>query len=144
MPWRSLTSLWMTAGLMVVCVVCVLGLGAVSALGDEAEPGWGVIGVFNPTDLAPGGSGTLVLHVYNIGGKQSESPGPTLVDELPAGVEGVEGSEPGGCSGTRTVTCELGEVAPAPEGDLLEIPVRVLPGASNASGAVDRVSVSGG
>jgi hypothetical protein len=111
-----------------------------SACAAEEAPGvgWHVFGYANPTNMSPGGVGTLVLHVYN-DGSVSPAEGPTLVDRLPAGVEATGGE---GCTGTTVVTCQVGAVPVGDEVYVLEIPVKVSPSASGE--ALNHVSIFGG
>jgi hypothetical protein len=131
---RMLVPLMIFAGLLVCFVSTAVGSP------DVPAPGWEAFGALTPTNLSPGSSGVLNLFVYNTGAAPSV-PGATVRDALP---EGLEAEPTGSCSGTKVVTCELGEVQPTPEPVELEIPVKVLPGASAASHPVDLVSVSGG
>jgi hypothetical protein len=130
---------------MLVPLLVFVGLlvcGVSSAVGnpDVPAPGWEVFGTLTPTNLAPGSSGELNLYVYDTGAAPSV-PGAIVRDTLP---EGLEAEPTGSCSGTKVVTCELGEVQPTPTPTELNIPVKVLPDASAASHPVDLVSVSGG
>jgi hypothetical protein len=136
---RMLAALTVFAGLLVCFAASAM------ASPDTPAPGWEVFGTLTPTNLAPGGSGQLNLYVYDTGAAPS-LPGGIVRDTLPEGLEAEpSNAEPSGsCSGTRVVTCELGEVQPGPTPLELVIPVKVLPGASAASHPVDRVSVSGG
>jgi hypothetical protein len=125
--------------LLAVCAFLVLA--ASSAIADTAAPGWEVFGNFSPTNLSPGSNGVLQLRVYNTGASAVEEEGPTLVDELPEGLE----AEPGGkCSGTKVVTCTMREIPPGPRPRSISIIVHVAPAASNIGSPVDRVRVSGG
>ena len=137
---------WLLGGLGVVLAVagCMMVLPLASAMAETAAPGWEVFGAFNPTDLSPNGTGALHVYVYDVGGASSEGEGPTLTNTFPAGLEAVEGEEPGGCTGTTTVTCQLGGIAPGPSPGELVIPVRVLGSASNEPKPVDDISLRGG
>ena len=108
-------------------------------------PGWEVFGTLTPTHLEPGGKGLLTLFVYNVGEAENYGESVTLVDTLP---EGLEAQPPAGCSGTRVVTCNLtemfGVIPPSGAPTEVLIPVSVAASASNASGPVDLVSVTGG
>jgi hypothetical protein len=119
----------------------VLSVSPAGASTPVPGPGWEVFGSFNPTNLAPGGTGTLNLYVYNTGALASSPEGATLTDTLP---QGLEAQPPEGCSGAKVVTCKLGELQPVPRPTELHIPVVVASDASNTSGPVDLVSVSGG
>jgi hypothetical protein len=140
---------------VLLVAVCGMGVLAAGALADSPAPGWEVTGRFGPTVLQPGGYGLLHVYVFNSGAENVLGSPPVLRDELPAGLEAVSElpagpeaeaqSETGGCSGAQIVTCELGGIEPLGEPDVVEIPVRVLPGArSGEAGLVDLVSVSGG
>jgi hypothetical protein len=129
---------------LTLAVVSLLMLSAPSA-GASAPipgPGWEAFGSFDPTNLTPGGTGVLRLYVYNTGALASSPEGATLTDILPEGLEA--NSLPGNCSGTKIVTCILGEVEASPRPVEFHIPVSVAGDASNASNPVDSVSVSGG
>ena len=126
-------------------LVCVLVLGvfggslAGAAWGSGVPgPGWEAFGFFAPSDLAPGGSGKLVLFVYNVG-SELNSTSVRVVDRLPSGVTNGSGSP---CVGSTEVVCELGGVAPAGEPATVEIPVNVAEGVSGT--AEDEVEVTGG
>ena len=132
-----------------ILVACGLVFSFTSvAFGDSPAPGYEVFGRFGPTDLPPGGTGALFLHVYNLGGAQG-SEGPTVTDRLPVGLEAVnevvyEG-EPtvlsGGCSGGTVVTCQLAPLGIGGQPTIISIPVRV---AASPLSEPDRVTVSGG
>jgi hypothetical protein len=136
--WRA------TRGVVLGLVLCAGVSGALCGpvWASSEGPGWEAIGRFGPTDLPPGGNGVLFLYVYNVGAKAVPGEGPTVVDELPTGLEATGG--PTECLGTTEVTCKLGEVAPGGIPHELVIPVRVSASASNASEPVDIVRVSGG
>ncbi len=111
------------------------------SVAKSCAPGWEVFGSFNPTNLAPDSTGELNLFVYNTGALPNSPEGATVTDTLPEGLEAITSA---GCSGTRIVTCKLGEVLPTAIPARLHIPVRVASDASNATNPVDTVSVSGG
>ena len=111
------------------------------SVAKSCAPGWEVFGTFDPTNLPPGGTGELNLYVYNTGALASSPEGATVTDTLP---EGLEATPTPGCSGTRIVTCKLGEVLPIGTPTKLHVPVRVADNASNTTNPVDTVSVSGG
>jgi uncharacterized repeat protein (TIGR01451 family) len=133
-------------GVTLVASCSVLVFAPVAGASVQA-PGWEVFGSFNPTNLAPGGEGELRLFIYNTGAVPS-SAGAVLTDTLP---EGLEAQSTGGCSGTKTVTCTLGEVQPVAgpaEGQSapseIHIPVSVKDDVRQVPGLDDVVSVSGG
>ena len=76
----------------------LLSVGLAQAASAPA-PGWEVTSRLNPTHLAPGKEGMVVIEVYNVGAKASSGP-VTMTDMLPPGLEAV-------ASGPLT---ELGEV----------------------------------
>jgi hypothetical protein len=124
---------------LILSVLCVSGLFHVSsAFAEEARPGWEVIGRANPSNLAPGEEGQIILHVFNIGAAGGEA---TVVNTLP---EGVHSTSPfPGCTGigTRIVTCKT---APPPGGSPAGIVLPII-AASDAHGeASDKVTISGG
>jgi hypothetical protein len=118
------------------CVLAGLWLCS-SAMASDS--GWDVVGFFAPTNLAPGGNGTLELYVYDPSPRNKF--GEVLTDTLPSGVVATDGSP--NCSGTTVVTCELEELG-AGEPLAIGIPVTVDPGVRVGSEGVDRVTVSGG
>ncbi len=120
--------------------LCALGAFSASARAETAHPGWEAFGTLTPTNLSPGSSGALSLYIYNTGAAKS-NPGAIVRDTLP---EGLEAEPTGSCTGTKIITCELGEVQPSPTPVELNIPVKVLPDASASSHPVDLVSVTGG
>lgn len=149
------------AMLFVSCVVLVC-----CASVWASSPGWFASTEAQPTDLPPGGSGVIAIHVDNIGDATSSGP-VTVVDTLPEGVtatvagtfvggEEQEEPEPGPwvCSGTgtRVVTCTnagMPSIAPTEAGernekqeDLIGIEVSVSLSASGTP--LNRVTVSGG
>ena len=66
--------------------MAVLWSLAVSGVAHAAAPGWEVTSHLNPTHLAPGKEGMVVVQVYNIGAKASTGR-VTLTDVLPPGLE---------------------------------------------------------
>jgi hypothetical protein len=133
-------------GLVCVLVLGVFGGGVVgSAFGVGVPgPGWEVFGFFAPSDLAPGGSGKLVLFVYDVGAGGSVG-SVTLTDRLPAGLVLPGGSvvtNGASCVGSTEVVCEFGGAPPAGEPATLEIPVSVAEGVTGT--AEDEVEVMGG
>jgi hypothetical protein len=76
--------------------VCAAGSSSAFALAStEAGPGWMLTANDYPTAMAPGGEGTVVLSVINIGAAAS-SGRITVTDSLPAGVTAEEAGELGG------------------------------------------------
>ena len=143
----------------IVLLIVVNGLWAAAvtpAIADNPAPGWEVFTRFAPTNLPPGGEGTLWIYTFNIGG--ASSPNATIVDALPEGVTAVPQLAYGAhgsarCTGTRVLTCTVegsnsrssgspdifpGETTTAG----IRIPVRI---AKEISGTgTNRVTVSGG
>ena len=128
------------AGVVCVLVLGVFGGGLVGVAWGSGVPGpgWEAFGFFAPSDLAPGGSGKLVLFVYNVG-SELNSTSVRVVDRLPSGVTNGSGSP---CVGSTEVVCELGGIAPAGEPATVELPVNVAEGVSGT--AEDEVEVTGG
>ena len=60
-----------------------------SAMAVEAKPGWDVESRAYPTNLKPGGTGMLVMQLYNTGAGSTNGT-VTLTDTLPPGLEAVE------------------------------------------------------
>jgi uncharacterized repeat protein (TIGR01451 family) len=135
--------------LILLLAVCgVAGVFAASAGADAPAPGWQLFGFFAPTHLVPGGTGKLVLFVYNVGAAEANG-AVTLTDRLPDGMVAVgEGTNAGGngsagCKGKETsvFTCETG-APPGGEPRIIEMPVSVPVGLSGT--AQDEVEVAGG
>jgi hypothetical protein len=147
----------------VICAACfatmllVFGVDTVPAFAEEAlpeVPWWHVNVGARPTHLAPGGEGTVVVFVTNLGDGEArgETMPVTVTDTLPNGVEATEAvyvarsfynPRTTGCTGTSEVVCVFGE-ALAPY-ERLEVKIKVRVAATVAPGEIfDRVSVSGG
>lgn len=75
--------------LVSLCALLFSGVAVASAAKPTMAPGWEVDSHAFPTNLKPGGTGIVVVDVYNIGEGSSEG-GVTVVDKLPAGLEAVE------------------------------------------------------
>jgi hypothetical protein len=126
--------------------ICVLLISTGSASAMAAGPGWEADSHSYPTNLQPGGKGTIAVDVYNIGAGASSS-STTVTDTLPEGVVGVSG-EGWSCAPGSPMICtyQLGEPPGfIGAGAVQEIPleVEVEPGVSEGSLA-NQVSVSGG
>jgi hypothetical protein len=138
---------------VLLCALSILVLGVPVAFAEEAAPGFQVIGRASPTNLPPGGEGTLKLYVVDVGAGIDMSEPATLTDTLPPGLQGHDaelfeegGVEKAKCSGENVITCPLSPAASfqwsGPRAFFVAIPVRV---AGDASGtAIDRATVSGG
>jgi hypothetical protein len=100
MARRSRHPIWM------VVIVTVLAVSVPAALGTPASaaisgPGWETTARTYPTNLSPGGTGTIEIDVLNVGAASSNGT-ITVTDTLPAGVtareagnlEGHIGAEP--------------------------------------------------
>ena len=75
--------------LLVLLGVCAVGSSSAFALAStEAGPGWMLTANDYPTAMAPGGEGTVVLNVMNVGAAAS-SGRITVTDTLPSGVSAV-------------------------------------------------------
>jgi hypothetical protein len=136
-----------------LAMMMLVALPAVSRA-DTADAGWQVSTQFIPSILPPGGKGEIVIYPYNVGAASSASE--TIVDTLPAGVTAIpsqatnnnnEGASVISCSGTKIVTCEIGNGNIGPgelvgENAPLHIPVKIAGGSEGVG--VNRVTVSGG
>ncbi len=146
----------LAAVLLVVCASLTLA-GRASASVAPA-PGWELTSAAYPTNLPPGGSGTIEIHVVNTGAAPSaEGEAVTVTDTLPAGLTataageleegfGIGSGELWNCAGTTVVTCtsvpaQLGAIAPG-EIKRLGIAVEVAPSASGV--LTNRITVAGG
>src|ERR1700722_3195651 len=157
-----------------VCALCLLVSvgGAQSAFAVAEGTGWEAFSSAFPTNLPPGGSGRIQVHIVNVGAKPSEG-SITVTDTLPPGVTATtaggmgavgtsilslkeEEGEFGGarwiCSGTTVVTCTSNPsflphlpVGSGSELQLVErlgIAVKVEEGVSGTF--QNRVTISGG
>ena len=143
---------------LVTLIWAVALLSVSSAQAETPAPGFEVAGFTVPSTLSPepGSDGIIRMFVYN-GGSVPSGEGATLTDTLPAGLEAVaeipdgenvytnRNNESPGCSGSPVVACPLPPMNYGGDpGAVIDIPVRVLPGASSQSDPVNRVSMSGG
>src|SRR5580698_3181920 len=78
----------------VLLVLCAFGVFSASALA-EPGPGWMLTANDYPTALPPGGEGTLLINVMNIGAGAS-SGAITVTDTLPPGVTAEEAGDQDG------------------------------------------------
>ena len=126
-----------------LCVLCAFSCTALAATKAATKaPGWETTARTYPTNLPPGGTGTVVIDLYNVGAAPSSGM-VTVTDELPHGVTATEAggydldeinglteerptSVPGAfggprwsCSGTTVVTCinNLAYLPAVPPGD---------------------------
>jgi hypothetical protein len=155
LPGASSASRSRVLGLLLAAIVLIVVLVPASAVGSQA-PEWRVMAVSEPTNIAPGGDGSLVLWVANVGGGPTDGSSITIKDTSEAGLSvgggtGIDmykqstnrfGCEPEG--GDVTV-CMYGGV-PVDPGDVLRIAlsVHVEAGVPEGSRPVNQVSVSGG
>jgi hypothetical protein len=152
------------AAAIAALAICALAGTTTSAQASvTAAPGWEVESVSYPSNLPPGGEGTVVLEIYNVG-KADSSGQVTITDTLPAGLTATEadyGGEPfansqfeGGPGGSQQWDCSVGSVVScandetdlpsirAGESEFLAIRVKV---SGEASGqAINEATVSGG
>ena len=138
---------WLVA-IGAVLVLCGSAVTPPTASATPEGRGWRVFGYFAPTNLPPGGTGTLKLYVYSAGALGNSSP-VKIVDRLPAGLTAAASfaGEPCEGEGTAVVTCEVAEVpAEGAPGRPAEVAIPVVVGgdATNSSMPVDRVEVEGG
>jgi hypothetical protein len=141
-----------------VVLACMLLLGFVSVAPALAEsPWWHLTSGARPTVLPTEGEGTIVVSASNLSALEIDgaSEPVKLTDTLPAGVSvssisgvaGLFGAGPVECSssivGSSTVVlCTFEGTLPPYE--LLEVRIRVKVEAGAVSGALNRMSISGG
>jgi hypothetical protein len=88
---RSLRALAISLALVGALLASALVGSAGAALqAPTPAPGWEINQRVYPTHLKPGGSGTLVIQVFNIGAGSTNGP-VTVTDKLPGGLEAVDG-----------------------------------------------------
>jgi hypothetical protein len=151
------------AGLLLMLIVLMAALAPASASAAGA-PAWRIMSVSEPTNLAPGEQGKLLLWVVNVGAGSSDGSAITVTDTLPAGLTagGISGRDTykeqknlaiggGGEPGWSCVSSPaLGQCSyagtPVDPGDVLLITVGVGVGAGVGEGSslANQVSVSGG
>jgi hypothetical protein len=143
------------AGLLLISIVLVAAFAPASASAAEG-PQWRVMAVSEPTDIAPGGDGSLVLWVANVGGGSTDGSAITIKDTSEDGLSVGGGTgidmykqftNHFGCGpeGGDVTVCVYGGV-PVDPGDVLRIAlsVHVEAGVPEGSRPVNQVSVSGG
>jgi hypothetical protein len=139
---------------LAICAVVVLVVLAGASSASAASPWWDVSSGATPSNLPPGGEGTVTVTVANIGDAHVVGAGnPVIVvDTLPAGLTatGIAGTagiyEPGNSSLWGPVTCSLSSLTCAYEGSLppseeLHIRIKVK---AEGDGGENEVNVSGG
>jgi uncharacterized repeat protein (TIGR01451 family) len=159
----ALTTTHRTAAIAALAICAVAGMTASAQASVTAAPGWEVESASYPSNLPPGGEGTLVLAIYNVG-KADSSGQVTVTDTLPAGLTATEaaysgepfvnsefegglgGGEQWDCSVGSTVSCTNDEAhlpsIRAGESEFVAIRVKV---SGEASGqAINEVTASGG
>ncbi len=145
---------------LVVTMMVGLGVSAGPAFAEPEVPWWHVNAYSRPSNLKPGGTGTVVVAVTNLGDAVAEGVGASIVvtDTLPAGVsassaEYFVGNEslysefaeevPCSVSGSRVVRCEYKGIMPPYA--RLEVKIKAEVSGTLAVGrSPDVVSVSGG
>jgi uncharacterized repeat protein (TIGR01451 family) len=120
MSGRSCGRVW-AAVLLVTMGIGTAGPLSAPASADPAGTGWVLNASTYPTNIAPGGTGTIVIDVMNVGAASS-SGAVTVTDVLPPGVTATDAGEFEGtgaveteqpsighslwsCSGSTVVTC---------------------------------------
>jgi hypothetical protein len=73
-------------GALAVFVLLTVTVGVAQAV---PKPGWEITSRLDPTHLAPGAEGMVVVEIYNTGAASSTSP-VTMTDVLPPGLEEIE------------------------------------------------------
>jgi hypothetical protein len=132
---------WFAA--IAVSLSCVAWSTLACAETWASGPGWQVYSHSDPTNVAPGAEGVVLVVVYNIGASGSQA-GATVTDELPAGVVAVN---PNGwtCNGGSPETCTMTMASGI--GSLqrteLELPVEVNAGVAEGP-YPNHVTISGG
>ncbi len=142
--------------LLIAGAIVTLAAGATpSAAATGAAPGWALLGRTAPTNLVPGGEGTIKIYAMDTGGAPW-LPGAILTDTLPSGlkakglsVKSAAELKKGECATETTgtvVTCKVvgaEEVfAPAYRVDEIRFKVSVEAGASGS--ATSQVTIAGG
>jgi hypothetical protein len=117
-----------------------LALTTAPALGvtETPAPGWRVMGRTGPTLLHPGGTGQVILYVFNTGAATGGEG--VLRDTLPVGLKATGGFQ---CTGEHVVECEVASPEAGSGGpDVVKIPVEITPGAEGEE--TNSVTVEGG
>jgi uncharacterized repeat protein (TIGR01451 family) len=156
---------------LVLAVTCAsLALSAAPAAAVEPAPGWELTTERYPTNLPPGGTGKIVVEVFNVG--EAESTGTvTVTDTLPEGLIATAAGEQAGllkfhpgssywdCSGigTSVVTCVndptnmphlaggAGGANPVGEGPNIDPPIGIEVAVNASPGTeVNRATIAGG
>jgi hypothetical protein len=88
-PRRALRTCAIVMISMSALLMAAFGGSAYAA--ETSAPGWQVESRAYPTNLKPGGTGTIVVQVFNIGAGSSNGQ-VTVTDKLPPGLEATEGA----------------------------------------------------
>ncbi len=139
--------------------LCLMIAVAAPALAETPGPGWEVNQGTYPSSLAPGGSGQVVLAVYNVGSEASSGP-VTVTDRLPAGVTATEAGYYGRshareheeegplwkCSTGTVVTCtnDPADMPSLPPGEIEWLEMKVHVPAHPSGATLNEVVVAGG
>ncbi len=145
-----------TASLITLCLTIAV---AAPALAETPAPGWEVNQGTYPSSLPPGGSGQVVLAIYNVGSEASKGP-VTVTDRLPAGVTATEAGYFGSphaqeyeeegplwkCTTGTVVTCtnNPAEMPSLPPGEVEWLEMKVDVPAHPSGSALNEVVVAGG
>jgi hypothetical protein len=131
---------------IVLSAACLLGATSFAAPAFAESPWWQLSSSARPTNLPPGGTGTIVLTATNLGDKEAdgETTPITITDTLPEGLEAtaIEGDaglyapidhqeyrDPVTCSTTPRLSCTYSGKLPSYERISVEITVNVAVGA---------------
>jgi hypothetical protein len=151
----------MLAGLLAVISV----FGATMALASPAlaaeAPEWVITSYTSPTNLAPGGTGKVVLAAVNVGGAATDGSAITIEDTLPSGLTATSISgydtyadgpvlfptfiKPAAkmtCTSPPELTCTRS--VPAPTGDQLIVTINVDVESGAPASVLNKATVSGG
>ncbi len=144
------------AGVIMAGVLAVALAGAAPASAER--PWWHLTSSARPSILPTAGEGTVVVSASSLSAQEIDGAGEPveLTDTLPAGISVISASGVGGFSGTggsvecsnavaggsAVVLCTFEGTLPPYE--LLEVRIRVKVEASAVSGALNKMSVSGG
>ncbi len=140
---------------LVCAVMLCAGLCVVGVCSADAAPWWHLDSLSQPTNLPPGGDGTLVVSASDLGNEEANgSSSPMVVrDTLPSGLVATSASGRAGVFGLRgsmnctvvsgsLVECTFAGSLPSYEALEVKIAVAVQPNAK--SGESNDVTVSGG
>jgi hypothetical protein len=136
---------------LIAPLVVLVGLAPAPAAASTLRPAWAPIAVAGPTNLPPGGEGTIAVFAQDIGGAASSGSlldKVVVTDELPPGLTtaGKATGEGWDClpeaAGQSIVTCTSSKVVdPGLASRAIEIPVKVGP---TPGPVLNKVTASGG